>query len=143
MLRPTCQNYKPSNCNLLKIHGSDPSIFIRKAFKLATSCILYLLNRKNLKNIPLTIRFTQRCFLLGMYVCSNCCLFNCSYTFFILLQIFEGANHVNVSHTIHDLSFGPKYPGIQNPLDGTSRILRGASGTFKYYIKVNIVCYIV
>lgn len=52
------------------------------------------------------------------------------------MQIFENSNHVNVSHIIHDLSFGPKYPGIHNPLDGTSRILRGASGTFKYYIKV-------
>lgn len=51
-------------------------------------------------------------------------------------QIFEGASHVNVSHVIHDLSFGPKYPGIHNPLDGTMRILRDASGTFKYYIKI-------
>lgn len=51
-------------------------------------------------------------------------------------QIFEGANHVNVSHVIHDLSFGPKYPGIHNPLDDTVRILRDASGTFKYYIKI-------
>ncbi|CAL5340627.1 unnamed protein product [Camellia sinensis] len=49
--------------------------------------------------------------------------------------IFEGPIHVNVSHIIHDLSFGPKYPGIHNPLDETSRILRGSSGTFKYYIK--------
>ena len=37
---------------------------------------------------------------------------------------------------IHDLSFGPKYPGIHNPLDGTNRILHDTSGTFKYYIKV-------
>lgn len=51
-------------------------------------------------------------------------------------QIFEGPNHVNVSHVIHDLSFGPKYPGIHNPLDETARILHGTSGTFKYYIKV-------
>jgi len=56
--------------------------------------------------------------------------------FFPFRQIFEGSNHVNVSHMIHDLSFGPKYPGIHNPLDGTVRILRDASGTFKYYIKV-------
>ena len=52
------------------------------------------------------------------------------------MQIFEGATHVNVSHIIHDLSFGPKYPGIHNPLDGTARILHDTSGTFKYYIKV-------
>lgn len=55
---------------------------------------------------------------------------------FVAQMIFEGSNHVNVSHMIHDLSFGPKYPGIHNPLDGTVRILRGTSGTFKYYIKV-------
>lgn len=55
---------------------------------------------------------------------------------FVAQQIFEGSSHVNVSHIIHDLSFGPKYPGIHNPLDGTSRILQDASGTFKYYIKV-------
>lgn len=55
---------------------------------------------------------------------------------FVAQMIFEGSSHVNVSHIIHDLSFGPKYPGIHNPLDGTMRILRGASGTFKYYIKI-------
>ncbi|XP_076891038.1 uncharacterized protein LOC143542306 [Bidens hawaiensis] len=55
---------------------------------------------------------------------------------FIAQMIFEGATHVNVSHTIHDLSFGPKYPGLHNPLDGTDRILHTASGTFKYYIKI-------
>ncbi|KAG6473437.1 hypothetical protein ZIOFF_067353 [Zingiber officinale] len=50
-------------------------------------------------------------------------------------KIFGGAKKVNVSHVIHDLSFGPKYPGIHNPLDGTARILDDTSGTFKYYIK--------
>ncbi|AQK99650.1 Endoplasmic reticulum vesicle transporter protein [Zea mays] len=55
---------------------------------------------------------------------------------FVAEKIFEGSNHVNVSHVIHELSFGPKYPGIHNPLDETSRILHDTSGTFKYYIKV-------
>ncbi|XP_027064011.1 uncharacterized protein [Coffea arabica] len=55
---------------------------------------------------------------------------------FVAQMIFGGSSHVNVSHIIHDLSFGPKYPGIHNPLDGTTRILRGTSGTFKYYIKI-------
>ncbi|KAK1404805.1 Endoplasmic reticulum vesicle transporter [Heracleum sosnowskyi] len=55
---------------------------------------------------------------------------------FVAQMIFEGATHVNVSHVIHELSFGPKYPGIHNPLDGTSRIIQKGSGTFKYYIKV-------
>ncbi|KAL9361208.1 hypothetical protein Peur_043993 [Populus x canadensis] len=55
---------------------------------------------------------------------------------FVAQMIFDGAKHVNVSHIIHDLSFGPKYPGIHNPLDGTTRILHETSGTFKYYIKI-------
>ncbi|KAG6771084.1 hypothetical protein POTOM_022430 [Populus tomentosa] len=54
----------------------------------------------------------------------------------VFFQIFDGAKHVNVSHIIHDLSFGPKYPGIHNPLDGTTRSLHETSGTFKYYIKI-------
>ncbi|XP_023546262.1 probable endoplasmic reticulum-Golgi intermediate compartment protein 3 [Cucurbita pepo subsp. pepo] len=57
---------------------------------------------------------------------------------FVAQLIFDGSKHVNVSHMIHDLSFGPKYPGIHNPLDGTVRILHDTSGTFKYYIKVEI-----
>ncbi|KAK7258302.1 hypothetical protein RIF29_23875 [Crotalaria pallida] len=55
---------------------------------------------------------------------------------YVAQMIFGGSKHVNVSHVIHDLSFGPKYPGLHNPLDETSRILRDTSGTFKYYIKV-------
>ncbi|XP_031396430.1 endoplasmic reticulum-Golgi intermediate compartment protein 3 [Punica granatum] len=55
---------------------------------------------------------------------------------FVAQMIFDGAKNVNVSHIIHDLSFGPKYPGLHNPLDGTERILRSTSGTFKYYIKI-------
>ncbi|KAF3445142.1 hypothetical protein FNV43_RR14835 [Rhamnella rubrinervis] len=55
---------------------------------------------------------------------------------FVAQMIFDGAKHVNVSHVIHDLSFGPKYPGIHNPLDGTVRMLHDTSGIFKYYIKI-------
>lgn len=55
---------------------------------------------------------------------------------YVAQMIFDGAKNVNVSHVIHDLSFGPKYPGIHNPLDDTTRTLRDASGTFKYYIKI-------
>ncbi|XP_004502082.1 uncharacterized protein [Cicer arietinum] len=55
---------------------------------------------------------------------------------YVAQMIFDGAKNVNVSHVIHDLSFGPKFPGHHNPLDGTTRILHDASGTFKYYIKV-------
>lgn len=60
-----------------------------------------------------------------------------SFQLTVSVQIFEGSRNVNVSHIIHDLSFGPKYPGIHNPLDGTDRILHDTSGTFKYYIKVS------
>ncbi|PNY05220.1 hypothetical protein L195_g001663 [Trifolium pratense] len=55
---------------------------------------------------------------------------------YVAQMIFDGAKNVNVSHVIHDLSFGPKYPGIHNPLDDTTRTLHDASGTFKYYIKI-------
>lgn len=55
---------------------------------------------------------------------------------YVAQMIFDGSKNVNVSHVIHDLSFGPKYPGLHNPLDDTTRILHDTSGTFKYYIKV-------
>ena len=48
---------------------------------------------------------------------------------YVAQMIFGGATHVNVNHMIHDLSFGPKYPGLHNPLDGTVRILHDTSGT--------------
>ena len=54
----------------------------------------------------------------------------------LLGQIFETGAEVNVSHIIHDLSFGPTYPGVHNPLDGNERILHDTSGTFKYFLKV-------
>lgn len=53
------------------------------------------------------------------------------------VKIFSRGNNVNVSHVIHEFSFGPKYPGIHNPLDGTTRILHDTSGTVKYFVKVN------
>ncbi|KAK3227343.1 hypothetical protein Dsin_007205 [Dipteronia sinensis] len=55
---------------------------------------------------------------------------------YVAQMIFGSSTHVNVSHVIHDLSFGPKYPGIHNPLDETVRMLHKTSGTFKYYIKI-------
>ncbi|KAI4308618.1 hypothetical protein L6164_031674 [Bauhinia variegata] len=55
---------------------------------------------------------------------------------YVAKMIFDGAKNVNISHIVHDLSFGPKFPGLHNPLDGTTRILHDTSGTFKYYIKV-------
>lgn len=55
---------------------------------------------------------------------------------FVAQQIYESVTDVNVSHIIHDLSFGPKYPGIHNPLDDTVRIMHEESGTFKYFVKI-------
>ncbi|CAK9229104.1 unnamed protein product [Sphagnum troendelagicum] len=55
---------------------------------------------------------------------------------YVAQQIYASASDVNVSHFIHDLSFGPKYPGVHNPLDGIDRILHDTSGTFKYFLKI-------
>lgn len=57
-------------------------------------------------------------------------------------QIFEPGCEVNVSHIIHELSFGPRYPGVHNPLDGEERILHKNCGTFKYFMKVSCVGYV-
>lgn len=40
---------------------------------------------------------------------------------------------LNVSHTIHKLSFGPEFPGEENPLDDFVRTMRKGepTGTFK------------
>ena len=45
---------------------------------------------------------------------------------------------LNVSHTIHKLSFGPEFPGEENPLDDFVRTVRSGepTGTFKYFLKV-------
>lgn len=55
---------------------------------------------------------------------------------YVASKIFEAGYEVNVSHVIHDLSFGPTYPGHHNPLDGSERILHDTSGTFKYFLKI-------
>jgi endoplasmic reticulum-Golgi intermediate compartment protein 3 len=44
--------------------------------------------------------------------------------------------HFNTSHIIHSLGFGEKYPGIHNPLDGVSKIMKTGSGLFQYFVKV-------
>ena len=45
-------------------------------------------------------------------------------------------NSFNASHTIHHLSFGPKIPGVQNPLDGVHNEVKQGTGQYMYYIKV-------
>ena len=42
----------------------------------------------------------------------------------------------NVSHNINHLSFGKKFPGRINPLDGVSRSTEFKSGMYQYFIKV-------
>eukprot|EP00798_Chlamydomonas_sp_ICE-L_P004412 gene4412-14537_t len=46
---------------------------------------------------------------------------------FQMLPQLLGGHHIphvyNMSHTIHTLSFGPKYPGLVNPLDATTRLV--------------------
>mmetsp|Transcript_32124 Transcript_32124/g.44540 ORF Transcript_32124/g.44540 Transcript_32124/m.44540 type:complete len:338 (+) Transcript_32124:258-1271(+) len=61
-----------------------------------------------------------------------------SQSFHVLDAVFTDVRTLNVSHAIHSLSFGPEFPGIVNPLDGTKRILteEEGTGTFKYFLKV-------
>ncbi|XP_043698741.1 endoplasmic reticulum-Golgi intermediate compartment protein 3-like isoform X1 [Telopea speciosissima] len=95
---------------------------------------------KKVKNVKQALADGEGCRVFGVLdvqrVAGNFHISVHGLNIFVAQQIFEGAIHVNVSHVIHDLSFGPKYPGIHNPLDGTVRILSGTSGTFKYYIKI-------
>ncbi|KAJ4977332.1 hypothetical protein NE237_002438 [Protea cynaroides] len=95
---------------------------------------------KKVKNVKQALENGEGCRVFGVLdvqrVAGNFHISVHGLNIFVAQQIFEGAIHVNVSHVIHDLSFGPKYPGIHNPLDGTVRILQGTSGTFKYYIKI-------
>eukprot|EP00270_Netrium_digitus_P000141 TRINITY_DN10159_c0_g1_i1.p1 TRINITY_DN10159_c0_g1~~TRINITY_DN10159_c0_g1_i1.p1 ORF type:complete len:388 (-),score=64.41 TRINITY_DN10159_c0_g1_i1:208-1371(-) len=42
----------------------------------------------------------------------------------------------NVSHVINYLSFGEKYPGLVNPLDGVSWTQDGPVGMYQYFVKV-------
>ncbi|KAI5084366.1 hypothetical protein GOP47_0000535 [Adiantum capillus-veneris] len=42
----------------------------------------------------------------------------------------------NVSHKINELSFGPHFPGVVNPLDKAVRNQTTSSGMYQYFIKV-------
>ena len=42
----------------------------------------------------------------------------------------------NVSHTIKKLSFGDSFPGLTNPLEGTTKTLKSGTGMYQYYTKV-------
>jgi hypothetical protein len=47
-----------------------------------------------------------------------------------------GMKSFNLTHTIHRLSFGQNYPGIDNPLDGVTQVDAGGSTMFQYFVKV-------
>lgn len=51
------------------------------------------------------------------------------------LMPFQNQNF-NVSHIINELSFGEKYPGIVNPLDGVRWIQKDSAGMYQYFTKV-------
>ena len=42
----------------------------------------------------------------------------------------------NVSHSINQLDFGERYPGVKNPLDGVQKILKSGTGMYQYFAKV-------
>ncbi|KAK9865559.1 hypothetical protein WJX84_003935 [Apatococcus fuscideae] len=52
------------------------------------------------------------------------------------LQIPTDTTGINVSHHIHNINFGPSFPGMANSLNGYNRIVQEESGTFKYFLKV-------
>jgi hypothetical protein len=52
------------------------------------------------------------------------------------VQLHADAGKLNISHTIHELRFGPAFPGQVNPLNGAAQIDRKATGIDKYFIKV-------
>ncbi len=60
-------------------------------------------------------------------------------SFHVMRQVQASAAQLNTSHVIHQLSFGPSFPGAVNPLDGfvrtTGEVER--TGTYKYFLKVS------
>ncbi|BBM98063.1 endoplasmic reticulum-Golgi intermediate compartment protein 3 [Marchantia polymorpha subsp. ruderalis] len=51
------------------------------------------------------------------------------------LQAFQ-KDSFNVSHKIHELSFGEHFPGVVNPLDGVERTQESMNSMYQYFIKV-------
>jgi len=46
------------------------------------------------------------------------------------------ARNINVTHTIHHLSFGVPYPGVVNPLDGHVEVDLAGASMVQYFVKV-------
>eukprot|EP00232_Nephroselmis_pyriformis_P005776 CAMPEP_0182908472 /NCGR_PEP_ID=MMETSP0034_2-20130328/35229_1 /TAXON_ID=156128 /ORGANISM="Nephroselmis pyriformis, Strain CCMP717" /LENGTH=203 /DNA_ID=CAMNT_0025044653 /DNA_START=3 /DNA_END=611 /DNA_ORIENTATION=- len=59
-----------------------------------------------------------------------------SQSYFVLQQVFHDTMKINVSHTVHQMSFGPNFPGAVNPLEDYEQMVPTGSGTFKYFLKV-------
>ncbi|KAM8945366.1 endoplasmic reticulum-Golgi intermediate compartment protein 3 isoform 1-T1 [Pelodytes ibericus] len=57
------------------------------------------------------------------------------------LQSF-GLDNINMTHDIKHLSFGRDYPGLVNPLDGTSIKAMQASMMFQYFVKIVPTVYV-
>ncbi|XP_075701888.1 endoplasmic reticulum-Golgi intermediate compartment protein 3 isoform X1 [Rhinoderma darwinii] len=57
------------------------------------------------------------------------------------LQSF-GLDNINMTHHIKHLSFGKDYPGLVNPLDGTSVSALQASMMFQYFVKIVPTVYV-
>ncbi|KAM4622555.1 endoplasmic reticulum-Golgi intermediate compartment protein 3 [Discoglossus pictus] len=57
------------------------------------------------------------------------------------LQSF-GLDNINMTHNIKQLSFGDEYPGLVNPLDGTSVAAAQASMMFQYFVKIVPTVYV-
>lgn len=53
-----------------------------------------------------------------------------------------GTDQFDLKHTIHKLTFGKGYPGMRNPLDGTTvdtfnpHNPQGRTGAYQYFLKV-------
>ena len=100
-----------------RVHGTLPVPRVAGDFQLSINAqSLYMLR--------------QVC-LLGADAC--CCFSDVASN----VQVRDQAD-LNVSHTIHKLSFGPEFPGEENPLDDFVRTVRKGepTGTFKYFLKV-------
>lgn len=46
------------------------------------------------------------------------------------------ARNINVTHTIHTLSFGDAYPGVVNPLDRHVEVDRAGAAMVQYFVKI-------
>ncbi|NP_001087591.1 endoplasmic reticulum-Golgi intermediate compartment protein 3 [Xenopus laevis] len=57
------------------------------------------------------------------------------------LQSF-GLDNINMTHEIKHLSFGKDYPGLVNPLDGTSIVAMQSSMMFQYFVKIVPTVYV-